>query len=218
MDSRFVSGNYKSFQSLLTMKLPCTPWAKNTEDLLKDLQTTLDGLDISDVKKRYKEFGSNVLLEEHRSLTSIFISQFKSPIIVILIAAALLSLAMGHTSDGMIIMGILFINSLLGLVQEYRAETSIRALKKLTETHVRVLRIGIEALIPSEELVPGDIVFLGEGDLISADIRLIKSHALQADEAILTGESIPSSKQSLQLLPANALVYERSICSFVEPI
>jgi Ca2+-transporting ATPase len=192
------------------MHLPLAPWAKNIEDLLKDLQTTLNGLDISDVKKRRKEFGSNVLLEEQRSLTSIFISQFRSPIIAILIAAALLSLAMGHTSDGMIIMGILFINSLLGFVQEYRAETSIRALKKLTETHVRVLRIGIEALVPSDELVPGDIIFLNEGDLVSADIRLIKSHALQADEATLTGESIPSDKQSLHLLASDALVYERS--------
>lgn len=192
------------------MKLPQAPWAQSTEDLLKDLQTTLDGLDIADVKKRHKEFGSNVLLEEQRSLISIFISQFKSPIVAILIAAALLSLAMRHTTDSMIIMGILVINSLLGFFQEYKAETSIRALKKLTETYVRVLRMGMEAFIPSNELVPGDVVFLGEGDLVSADIRLIESHGLHADEATLTGESIPSGKQSLQVLPSEAPPYERS--------
>ena len=192
------------------MKLPQTPWAQNTEDLLKDLQTTLHGLDITDIEERHKEFGANALLEEQRSLMSIFISQFMSPIVLILIVAALLSLVMGRTTDSMIIMGILVINSLLGFFQEYKAETSIRALKKLTETHVRVSRMGMEALIPSDELVPGDVVFLGEGDLITADIRLIESHGLQADEATLTGESIPSSKQSLQLLPVNALPYERS--------
>ena len=192
------------------MKLPQAPWAQNTEELLKDLQTTLDGLDIADVKKRHKEFGSNVLLEEQRSFLAIFISQFMSPIVAILIAAALLSLAMGHTTDSMIIIGILIINSLLGFFQEYKAETSIRALKKLTETHVRLLRMGMEALVPSEELVPGDVVFLGEGDLVSADIRLIESHGLQADEATLTGESIPSNKQSPQVLPMGALPYERS--------
>lgn len=192
------------------MKLPKTPWALSTEELLKGLQTTLDGLEIADVKKRHSEFGSNVLLEEQRSFMAIFISQFKSPIVAILIAAALLSLAMGHTADSMIIMGILIINSLLGFFQEYKAETSIRALKKLTETHVRVMRMGVEALIPSDDLTPGDVVFLGEGDLVSADIRLIESHGLQADEATLTGESIPSNKQSLQILPLETLPYERS--------
>ena len=192
------------------MKLPKTPWALSTEELLKGLQTTLDGLEIADVKKRHSEFGSNVLLEEQRSFMAIFISQFKSPIVAIILAAALLSLAMGHTADSMIIMGILIINSLLGFFQEYKAETSIRALKKLTETHVRVMRMGVEALIPSDDLTPGDVVFLGEGDLVSADIRLIESHGLQADEATLTGESIPSNKQSLQILPLETLPYERS--------
>ena len=192
------------------MKLPQAPWAQNTEDLLKDLQTTLDGLDITDIEERHKEFGANALQEEQRSSLAIFLSQFSSPIVVILILAALLSLAMGRTTDSMIIMGILIINSLLGFFQEYKAETSIQALKKLTETHVRVLRMGVETLIPSDELVPGDVIFLGEGDLVSADIRLIESHTLQADEATLTGESIPSSKQSLQILPIQALPYERS--------
>jgi len=196
------------------MTLPQVSWARNTEDLLKDLHTTLDGLDITDVKKHHKEFGSNSLLEEQRSFIAIFISQFKSPIVVILIAAALLSYAMGQHTDSMIIFAILIINSILGVFQEYRAETSIRALKKLTKTHVRVMRMGIETLLPSDELVPGDIVLLGEGDLIAADIRLIESHGLQVDEAILTGESLPSSKQSHALLPAEALPYERSNCLF----
>jgi len=192
------------------MTLSQSPWAQNANDLLKDLKTTLDGLDIADIKKRTKEFGSNTLKEEERSLIALFWGQFTSPIVAILFAAALLSYAMGQKSDGIIILGILLLNSLLGFFQEYRAQTSIRALKKLTETHVRVIRMGMEVLIPSDELVPGDIVLLGEGDLISADIRLIESYGLQADEAILTGESVPSSKQSTYLLPLEALPYERS--------
>ncbi|MGZ8548781.1 MAG: cation-translocating P-type ATPase [Sulfuricurvum sp.] len=193
-----------------TMVLPPSPWAQNTDDLLNDLKTTLDGLGIDDVEKRTKEFGSNTLKEEQHSLVSLFLGQFMSPIVLILIVAALLSYAMGQKSDGIIILAILLVNSLLGFFQEYKALTSIRALKKLTETHIRVIRMGIEALIPSDKLVVGDIVLLGEGDLISADIRLIESHGLEADEAILTGESIPSSKQSNDLLPIESLPYQRS--------
>ncbi|MDP3465510.1 MAG: cation-transporting P-type ATPase [Sulfuricurvum sp.] len=193
-----------------TMILSQSPWAQSTDDLFKDLRTTLDGLEVADVEKRTKKFGFNTLKEEQHSLVSLFLGQFTSPIVAILIAAALLSYVMGQKIDGIIILSILLINSLLGFYQEYKAETSIRALKKLTETHNRVIRMGIEVLIPSKELVPGDIVLLGEGDLISADIRLIESHGLQADEAILTGEAIPSSKQSHDLLPIEALPYQRS--------
>ncbi|HQS65602.1 MAG TPA: cation-transporting P-type ATPase [Sulfuricurvum sp.] len=186
------------------------PHSKTPEELYLLLDSSPSGVEASSALQRQRLYGRNLLKDEQRSYLAIFISQFMSPIVLILIIAALLSLAMGHTTDSMIIIGILVINSLLGFVQEYRAETSIRALKKLTETHVRVLRMGMEALIPSDDLVPGDVVFLGEGDLVSADIRLIESHALQADEATLTGESIPSNKQSLQLLHADALPYERS--------
>ncbi|MDO9206997.1 MAG: cation-transporting P-type ATPase [Sulfuricurvum sp.] len=192
------------------MVLPHSPWALHPDDLLKDLRTTLDGLEIADVEKRRKEFGFNTLKDEDRSLLKLFLTQFTSPIVAILIVAAALSYTMGQKIDGIIILGILLINSLLGFYQEYKAETSIRALKKLTETHIRLMRMGVEALVPSDELVLGDIVLLGEGDLIPADIRLIESHALEADEALLTGESVPSSKQSYNLLPQETLPYERS--------
>ncbi len=186
------------------------PHSKTPEELYDLLQSSPLGIEASSVLQRQHLYGRNLLIEEKRSVISILISQFKSPIVLILIAAAILSYAMGNPNDGFIIMGILIINSLLGFVQEYRAETSIHALKKLTETHVRVMRMGIEALVPSDDLVPGDIVLLAEGDLIPADIRLIESYGLQADEATLTGESLPSSKQSDQLLSLNTLPYEQS--------
>lgn len=192
------------------IKLPEFPHADHVEELYDVLESSPDGIEAGQVAKRLRKFGPNTLKEEQRSLIAIFLGQFKSPIVAILIAAAFLSYGMGHPSDSMIILGILIVNSLLGFFQEYRAETSIRALKQLTETHVRVVRMGLEALIPSHEVMPGDIVRLGEGDLIPADIRLIEAYGLQADEAMLTGESIPASKQSGNTLPPEALPYERS--------
>lgn len=182
-----------------------------TPDELYDLyKSSPSGIGADEARKRLRMYGFNALKEEERSLFSIFSGQFKSPIVAILIVAAMLSSVMGQHTDSMIILGILIINSLLGFFQEYRAETSIRALKKLTETHVRVIRMGLEALVPSDEIVLGDVVFLGEGDLVPADVRLIESHALQADEAILTGESDPSPKESDSILPTEALPYERN--------
>ena len=189
---------------------PENPHANTVEELYDLLKSSPSGLSAGDALARLRLHGPNVLKEEQRSAFSIFAGQFKSPIVAILFAAFIVSWIMDNRTDAWIIAGILLINSLLGFVQEYRAETSIRALKKLTETHVRVLRMGLEALIPSDELVAGDIVLLGEGDLVPADIRLIESHGLQADEAILTGESIPASKQSEKPLPETALPYERS--------
>lgn len=182
-----------------------------TPDELYDLyKSSPSGIGADEARKRLRLYGVNALKEEERSLFSIFSGQFKSPIVAILIVAAMLSSVMGQYSDSMIITGILIINSLLGFFQEYRAETSIRALKKLTETHVRVIRMGLEALVPSDEIVLGDVVFFGEGDLIPADVRLSESHGLQADEAILTGESDPSPKEAHSILSIEALPYERN--------
>ncbi len=186
------------------------PYTKPPDELYDLLKSSPSGIEANEADKRLRKYGFNTLKEEERSLFSIFLGQFKSPIVAILIVAAVLSFMMGHRTDSMIIAGILIINSLLGFAQEYRAETSIRALKKLTETHVKVIRRGLEALIPSHEVVLGDVILLGEGDLIPADIRLIESYGLQADEAILTGESVPSSKEANVVLSIEALPYERN--------
>ena len=129
------------------IKLPESPHADTLWKLYEILESSPEGIESTQVAKRLRKFGPNTLKEEQRSLAAIFLGQFKSPIVAILIAAALLSYGMGHPSDSMIILGIVVVNSLLGFFQEYRAETSIRALKKLTETHVRVVRMGIEAIL-----------------------------------------------------------------------
>ncbi|MGD9654758.1 MAG: cation-translocating P-type ATPase [Sulfuricurvum sp.] len=192
------------------MKYSDLSYLQTPEELYDSLNSSPSGIDANDARKRLETYGRNLLEEEERSLFALFVGQFKSPIVIILLIAALLSLMMGQRSDSMIILGILAINSLLGFFQEYKAETSIKALKKLTETHVRVIRTGSEKWIPSDELVPGDIVVLGEGDLVPADIRLIETYGLQADEAILTGESVPSVKNAFDELFRDAQPYERS--------
>ncbi len=196
------------------MKLPKSPWSNKVNDLLLDLNSTVNGLEIDDAKKRYEQFGPNTLTEEERSKTAIFFNQFASPIVLILVAAAVISALMEHTKDAIIISLILIINAVLGFYQELKAETSIRSLQQLTESHSRVLRNGIETILPSRELVPGDIVMVGEGDVIPADMRLLQSFALQIDEAILTGESLAYDKSSEPILEEGALLYEQNNCLF----
>lgn len=191
------------------MELPQSPWSQNSDALLKTLHTSPEGLSAVEAEKRLKRFGSNILKEEERSKLSLFLHQFASPIVLILVIAAIISFAMDHPKDGIIITAILIINALLGFYQEFKAETSIRALQRLTESHVRVVRNGIEASIPSRDIVPGDIVILTEGDVVPADVRLMESHALQVDEALLTGESLPSDKNSDVLLEPETPVFER---------
>ncbi|MBU0632411.1 cation-transporting P-type ATPase [bacterium] len=191
------------------MILSDSPHSKTPQELYEIYKSSSSGITPDEASKRLNIYGLNALVEDQRSLISIFIGQFKSPIVAILIVAALLSLAMGHNTDSIFIIGILVVNSILGFFQEYKAEISIQALKELTQSHVRVIRMGLEALVPSDEIVPGEIVLLGEGDLISADIRLIESHGLQIDEATLTGESVPSSKESDTVFEPETPPYER---------
>ncbi len=191
------------------MQIPDSPWSKSIDSLLEELKSSREGLDANEAEHRYRQFGSNSLMVEERSKLSILVSQFASPIVLILIAAGIISFAMDHTKDGIIVLAILIINALLGFYQELKAETSIRALQRLSENHVRVLRSGIETLLPSHKLVPGDIILLNEGDLVPADLRLIESHALQVDEAVLTGESLPSDKYSDSVVSPEAPIYER---------
>lgn len=191
------------------MQIITTPWAKTIDHLYERLKTSRDGLDANKANWRLKRFGLNSLTSEERSKLSMLIGQFASPIVLILIVAALISLYMEHTKDAIIITAILIINALLGFYQELKAETSIRALQRLTENHVRVVRNGIQTKLPAYVLVPGDIVLLSEGDLVPADARLIESYALEADEAVLTGESLSREKSAEILASEDTPLYER---------
>ena len=184
------------------------PHSKPLDKLLEELGASPSGLSSIEAERRLKLYGKNLLEEEKISKVRIFLRQFKSILIYVLIIASIIALAIGEVKDFTIIILLVFANSILGFWQELKAESSIRALKKLTESRVRVLRDGRLLEIPSSEIVPGDVVLLSEGDLVTADMRLIESSGLLVDESTITGESLPSAKDHSVTLPPDALPYE----------
>ncbi|KUK10233.1 MAG: ATPase, P-type (Transporting), HAD superfamily, subfamily IC [Clostridia bacterium 41_269] len=155
------------------------------------------GLTHKEAKKRLNMYGFNKLVDSTRvSPIKIFLSQFQDVMVIILIGAALLSGMLGEYADALTIFAIIILNAFLGLIQEYRAEKTIEALKKITSPTASVIREGEEIKISAEELVPGDVVLLKAGDRVPADIRLIKSMHLEVEESALTGESVPVRKDA----------------------
>jgi Ca2+-transporting ATPase len=167
--------------------------------ILNYLNTNIDeGLNDIDVQERLNKFGYNKLKsKENVSAFTIFIKQFNSVIVYILLFAVLISFLLGEIIDVIVILSILILNAILGFIQEYRAEKAIDELKKISSFKTIVLRNSVKKEINIEELVPGDIIFIEEGDRIPADCRIIESNNLIINESSLTGESVPSSKQNL---------------------
>jgi P-type Ca2+ transporter type 2C len=158
------------------------------------------GLSSAEAATRQQQYGKNALpTEGGTTLLSLFLSQFKDLMVIILIAAAVISAFLGDSKDVIVIMAIVILNAALGTYQEYRAEQSLAALSAMQVPQVRVRRDSGIHQISAEDLVPGDIVLLEEGDRIPADGRLIESVNLQIDEAALTGESVPVDKTKAPL-------------------
>jgi Ca2+-transporting ATPase len=167
------------------------------------------GLSAREAGERLARHGPNELThEEKASPWALFLGQFKNILIVILVIATVLSALVGEYVDAGIIMVIILFCATLGFVQEYRAERALEALKGMLAPMITVLRGGEELEVPSRELVPGDVLVLEAGDRIPADARLVEIHSLHCDEASLTGESLPVSKQ-LALLRKEAPVGDR---------
>jgi len=167
------------------------------------------GLTEEEAGKRLEKYGYNELTkEEGISSLTLFINQFKNTLIIILLAAIVLSALVGELVDAAIILVIVVFCAVLGFIQEYRAERALDALKKMLSPTITVLRGGREEEILSKDLVPGDVLLLEAGDKIPADARLIESHSLRCDEAPLTGESLPVGKD-IHPLPENARVSDR---------
>lgn len=182
----------------------------DAEKVLKELNTdSHHGLTEDEVRSRLEKYGYNELKKEERiSPFTIFINQFKNILIIILLIAIALSALIGEVVDAAIIGVIVVFCAVLGFIQEYRAERALEALKKMLSPTITVLRGGKEEEIPSKELVPGDILLLEAGDKVPADARLIENHSLKCDEAPLTGESIPVSKD-IKPLPEDVPVGDR---------
>jgi Ca2+-transporting ATPase len=181
----------------------------SVEQVLSILKTDIKGLSQEEAKERLKIYGPNEIEEKEESKLKIFLRQFTSPFIIILMVAGLLAFFLGDLKDGLVVYGLLLINGFIGFYQEIKALASVKALKSLTLPTIRALRDGKEIEINIKELVPGDIVLLFEGDVVPADIRLIESVGLMVDEAILTGESIPVEKNAGVILNQDAPVHER---------
>jgi P-type Ca2+ transporter type 2C len=177
--------------------------------LLSDLGTTEEGLSENEAKKRIEQYGLNELEEKNPiSALKIFLLQFKSFLVFILIAAVIISVIINHLLDAIVISIILVLNSIFGFVQEYRAEKSIQKLKKLSSLQAIVVRDKLEKKIDSKNLVPGDIILLETGDKVPVDARIISSTNLTTQESTLTGESVPTKKGDF-LLKKNLPLAER---------
>ncbi|HEX2952481.1 MAG TPA: calcium-translocating P-type ATPase, SERCA-type [Bacillota bacterium] len=155
------------------------------------------GLNASEVDKRRSEYGSNELLEaKGKTVWTMLIEQFKDFLILLLLGAAVVSAILGEITDASVIILVVIINALLGVGQEFRAEKSLAALKRLAAPLAKTLRDGKVTMLPAKELVPGDLIILEAGDFVPADLRLIETANLKVDEAALTGESVPVGKRA----------------------
>ena len=188
-------------------------YTQGVEEVLKSLDTSIDGLSTAQAKERLDVYGYNELDEgEKRSLLSKFIDQFKDLMIIILLVAAALSViteGMHGLTDACIILAVVVLNAAFGVYQEGQAEAAIEALKNMSSPMARVRRDGNVVEIDSRELVPGDIVLLEAGDVVPADMRLIEAASLKIEEAALTGESVPVEKDITETVEAEAGIGDR---------
>ncbi|MBX0288337.1 cation-transporting P-type ATPase [Halomicroarcula sp. F28] len=186
------------------------PHSKAAEAVLAAADTSPDGLSDAEAADRFDAYGPNeVERGRGRSAVDIFLAQFDSVLIWVLVAAAALSLWAGHAVDAVLIAVIVLANGLFGFVQDYRAEESLAALRELAAPTASVRRDGDTVDVAATELVPGDVVELSGGDVVPADCRLVETSSLEVDEAALTGESVPVSK-SVPAVPADTPLAERA--------
>lgn len=193
-----------------SIKLNIIPFSIEVDDVLNHLKSdAVKGLSHAEAKNRLTSFGANkISAEKNKSAWIIFFSQFKSPIVWLLIVAAGLSFYFQEWLDGIAILIVILINAIIGFYMEFQAERSMNALKKLSAVPGKVLRNGQIQEINSEVIVPGDIVYFEAGDMIPADGRIIKSFQVQIDESALTGESLPVEK-SVNAIPIDTTLAER---------
>ncbi|MFW6135129.1 MAG: HAD-IC family P-type ATPase, partial [Elusimicrobiota bacterium] len=166
-------------------------YQKSIKEIESELNTSLQtGLSKSEVRVRLEKIGPNQLKEgKKRTIWNMLIDQFKDVLILILLVSAVVSVLLGEVADAIVIAIIVILNAVMSVLQEFKAEKSLDALKKMTVPETVVIRDGQQKKIQSHQLVPGDIVILESGDRIPADLRLIKVADMRIQESVLTGES-----------------------------
>ena len=195
---------------LPNIKLPSSPYSLSANEVVAGLNSSNHGLSHDEALTRLQQWGQNRLPRSKApGLARVFLHQFASPLIYVLILAAIVSLFIHEWADAIFIVIVLLLNAIIGTVQEYSAQKAASALHDMTSTQCRVLRGGDSYEINAEELVPGDIVLLESGDRVPADCRLIISHDLEIDESLLTGESIPVLKNPTVLIKVDSTPADR---------
>jgi Mg2+-importing ATPase len=186
----------KSSSRQITQTTPADYWSITPADLLSTLKSTEKGLAQREVEQRLKQYGLNAL-EKQRQATALILllSQFKSPLVLILIFAAIISDIVGEWTDASIVLAVVLGSTILGFVQEYSASNAVEKLRSRVTIKSNVLRDGQPKLIPSEQIVPGDVVLLSAGSLIPADGILLSAKDFFANQAVLTGETFPVEKK-----------------------
>ncbi|MEK7437313.1 MAG: HAD-IC family P-type ATPase, partial [Pseudomonadota bacterium] len=190
---------------------------KPIEELVSGLQTHLErGLPLQEAQARLAKFGANELTERPRpGFLALLWDQFNNYLVIILIIAALVSLALGEYVDSIAIMFIVVLNAVVGVIQESKAEQALAALKKMSAPNAQVIRDGRQVTIPGREIVGGDIVLLEAGNFVPADLRLVESVNLKIEEASLTGESVPVEKNAGVVLDKEIPLGDRKNTAFM---
>lgn len=191
--------------------------ALDAEEALRRLGAARErGLSSEEAQVRLKKYGLNALPEAQPApFWQRLLAQLKSFVVLILIAATIVSMALGDWIEAGAILAIVILNAFIGAVQESRAEQALQSLKKMAAPEAQVLRNGLRQTIPAKELVPGDIVFLEAGSVVPADLRLLETAQLRIDESALTGESVPVDKDASAVLPEDTALADRVNMAFL---
>lgn len=187
---------------------------RNISDVFEILKTSKNGLSEKEAENRLKTYGFNEIKGREVGLFDVFLRQFKSPFFYLLFIAAILAFFIGEKIDGLVIFIFIFVNVLMGFFQEARAEKAVLLLKKYIPLKTRVLRGGEGEIIDKNLLVPGDIVLLEPGDIVPADLRILKVENFLIDESVLSGESVPLSKITISLSKVADEVFEAKNIAF----
>jgi len=186
------------------------------EETISHLKTTASGITSLQAQERLKEYGPNTIsTKEHSSLFALIIEQFLSPLVLILVAACVFSIWRGDWIEAVAIMTVLIINAILGVVQQYKSEGALEALRKMSAPRAHVFRDGAIQDVLAIEVTPGDLVVLYSGDLVPADLRLTEAINLACNEAILTGESNPVNKDTKAHVVENATIGDQYNMAFM---
>ena len=180
-------------------------WSLSSNTVLEDFHSTRDGLTEKEAAIRLKEYGENSIKKQKKTVPRmLFLNQFKSPIILILIAATVISAATGDLLNALIILAIILGSAVLSFLQEYSASNAIEELRSKVQTKCNVIRDGKKIEISSSMIVPGDVVNLSTGSLIPADGLILECDDFYVNQSILTGEAFPVEKKQRRLLRRRA--------------